>query len=283
MIRGYRSAARLGSLAIAIFAVIVTVLVCEAALRLIRPHDNVHRTATLGIYAADAELGWVLRPNLRHTRDWIGRSVTILTDQHGQRIAEGEAEPAEGTKIVFAGDSFVFGNEVNAEETFVHLIGKAAGPSRDAVNLGVGAYFLSQECLSLRRYLARDVSVAGAFLGLYIGNDLEAGRYPPATMGLDGNGYLRPRAGTDLDAALRPLPITVVLIPEYDQVYGPLGDLPNRMMASALAELGMPVVDLLPRMRSAAAGGASLYNEVVGGHLSLQGHRLVAEILSEHL
>jgi hypothetical protein len=85
------------------------------------------------------------------------------------------------------------------------------------------------------------------------------------------------------DARRRRVPITVVLLPERGQVEGLLGDLPERRMAELSSDLGFPVIDLLPRMRSATAGGAALYNEVVAGHLSPKGHEVVATVLLQYL
>jgi hypothetical protein len=72
-------------------------------------------------------------------------------------------------------------------------------------------------------------------------------------------------------------------MPERDQVYGSLSDLPNRMLSLILSDLGMPVLDLLPKMRSAAAERPPLWNDVAEGHLSPEGHRFVAEILMDQL
>lgn len=77
--------------------------------------------------------------------------------------------------------------------------------------------------------------------------------------------------------------ITVVLMREREQIHGSLSDLPNRMLSSMLADLGRPVTDLLPKMRSAAAARPPLWHDVVEGHLSPEGHRLVAEMLIDQL
>ena len=139
----------LGSVALAGLALTLTVAACEVTLRMFWPGENIQTTATLGIFAPDPEIGWVLQPGLRRSRNWSGRMVTIRTDEHGHRVAEGDDAAGQREKIAFAGDSYVFGNEVDEEDTFVHLMGKALGPERGAVNLGVGGYALSQECLAM--------------------------------------------------------------------------------------------------------------------------------------
>jgi len=299
----------------------------------------------LGIYAPDPELGWVLKPDLRVPRRWAGRTIMIRTDAAGQRIPDVKASKIGGEQIAFAGDSYVFGNEVNAEETFVYLLGEALGKA--SVNLGVGGYNLSQECLSLRRFMAQKTGIAQSFLVMYVGNDIEYGAYSSRTVSVDELGYLRdtpsgrwsevwrfaqqhsrfifylqtawrvlsparpvavsPARRANVghrwiydeaafsrdrlephrrvlamlrdDARRRDTPVSVVLMPEKDQVYGSLSDLPNRMISSMISELGMPVIDLLPDMRAAVGVRPPLWHDIAQGHLSPEGHRLVAETL----
>jgi hypothetical protein len=249
-----------------------------------------------------------------------------------------------GEQIAFAGDSFVFGNEVDADETFVELVGRAVDTK--TVNLGVGGYRLSQSALMLARYLERHPDVGLGVLVIYIGNDLEHGARASPTLRVDARGYLvnappgpaaelrafalrrsrlffglhtiwrrlRPEPGRpQVSAAPRPrwiydehqlvpdrlaehratlarlqrrthslgVPLLVVLMPEREQVYGALGDLPNRALDLQLSDLGLAHLDLLPPMRSAALERPPLWNDVVEGHLSIDGHRLVSEVLTE--
>ena len=81
------------------------------------------------------------------------------------------------------------------------------------------------------------------------------------------------------DARVRGIPVTVVLMPEKGQIYGSLSDLPNRMLSLTLSHLGMPVVDLLPAMRRVATERPPFWHDIIEGHLSPEGHRLVADIL----
>jgi hypothetical protein len=229
--------------------------------------------------------------------------------------------------IAFAGDSYVFGNEVNAEDTFVHLIENAI--LRPTVNLGIGGYSLSQSSLALRLALAQSPPIAAGFLVIYVGNDLEFGAFPPETRGVDPEGFLRdegplrwhlvrlrghalrysrlfftinnawrvlraeaPADGQPVptevghrwiysedaaverledhrrvltmlrdEAAARNTTVTVVIMPEKDQVYGSLSDRPNLMLHAILSDLGFPFVDLLPLMRERASRGPSLWQD----------------------
>jgi hypothetical protein len=121
--------------------------------------------------------------------------VVIRTDADGHRIPAARALNPDAVRldaapIVFAGDSYVFGNEVNAEETFVYLVEESLS-SRRVVNIGVGGYFLSQTCRALQRYITQRGEVGRAFLVIYIGNDIEHGAYPPELTRVDRYGYLR--------------------------------------------------------------------------------------------
>ncbi len=328
-------------------SVAVALLACELALRA-APDENVQTTSTLGLFAPDPELRWVLKPDLRVIRDWAGRPIVIRTDHDGHRIADRDSASVPHDPIAFGGDSYVFGNEVNAEETFVHLVGRAMGTERAAINVGVGGYSLTQECLALRRYLHAQAPIRHAVLVVYVGNDVEWGADSGQTIGVDDDGLLsyRPqspwgKAGYFLlrhsklafrvhvasqlswigrlhpfssksrpyrwiydpraftldriadhrrvvatlrdDACAAHVPLTVVLMPEEEQVYGSLGDLPNQMLGAMVSSLGVPVIDLLPAMRRAAPTGPPLYNQVTAGHLSPTGHRLVARVLIHHL
>jgi hypothetical protein len=82
---------RLRYLTVALAASTVAFLICEIVLRLLRPGDDVHTTATLGIYAPEPELGWALKPDIRVSRRWAGRTVLIRTDAAGQRIPDVKA------------------------------------------------------------------------------------------------------------------------------------------------------------------------------------------------
>lgn len=338
-----------GRLVLTVAAVNLVFVSGEAALRLLGVGENTHTTVTLDIYAPDPQLGWVLKPNMRVTRPWAGHTVVIRTDAEGHRIPDHATTGSGAARVAFAGDSFVMGNEVNAEDTFAHLVGRAM--STRTVNLGVSGYALSQECQSLRRFMTQASGITHAFLIVYLGNDLEYGAYPPSRRGVDADGYLhdeppattmkahlrvfavrhslllfdvhdalerirgeiaaRRRTGRQPgyrwiydeaaftrnrldahrkvlaalcdDARIRGVPLTVVMMPEREQVYGTSSDLPNRRLSAVLRELGIPAIDLLPLMRGIAARRPPLWHDLRDGHLSTEGHRFVAEVLVDYV
>jgi hypothetical protein len=181
MTRDTRWTVRLRFLAMVLGGVVIGLLICEVAIRLLRPGENLYASATLGVFAPDPELGWVHKHDYTGSRKWLGRIVLIRTDAEGHRIPNMGVSNGGAELIAFAGDSYVFGYEVNAEETFVHLLGEAS--RKRTVNLGVGGYALSQECLALRRFMAQKTEITQGFLVIYLGNDIESGAYPSKTLG----------------------------------------------------------------------------------------------------
>ena len=176
--------------ALLLTSIAASLALAELLLRLFPSAANVSATASLGILKPDADLGWVLKPNVITHLEWAGRDITIHTDAAGHRIpvAVAQSHFSSDSIIAIAGDSYVFGNEVNAEETFTWLI--AERMHERTVNLGVGGYALSQECLSLRRYLATHPRTSRAFLVVYIGNDIEFGVDPVPGSHVDARGGL---------------------------------------------------------------------------------------------
>ena len=338
-------ASRLKAILIVLASILVPLAVCEIVLRVVMRKDNVYATASLGLFAPDPELVWVNRSNLRFVKNWGDREVLIRTDARGRRIPAKvvPAGPRPG-EVVFAGDSYVFGNEVDAEETFVQLVGQSAG--RSVVNLGVSGYSLSQSAGMLKRFMAEEAghAVAHAYEVIYIGNDIEEVESVARSMRVDAYGSLRPATyhrpwldfaiehsrlafylvpvcrillgkvrggdtvepvrwlydpgGITLDrlaeqrrvlerlrdaARTRGVALTVVLLPEKEQVYGKLSDLPNRMLSTILTELGLPAIDLLPEMRASAGSRPPFWFDAIRGHLTPEGHRLVAEVIGKDL
>jgi hypothetical protein len=142
----------------------------------------------LNVYAPDPDLGWKLRSDARASVDWLGRAIVVRTDEHGHRVPEGPTQ-GHGPALVFAGDSYTFGNEVEAQETFAWQTGRLLG--LPAVNLGVGGYSLDQACRSLERYLShQDQPVHHSLLAVFIGNDIEYGAAPVRPTHVDDSGHL---------------------------------------------------------------------------------------------
>jgi hypothetical protein len=109
-------------------------------------------TSTRGrlLYETDPRLGYRLRPNLDVTRQRDDAPWSFRTDSQGRRRVP---QPQDGTSentVVIVGDSLVFGDGVDDDETVAAHI---ARKGFHVVNLGVPGYGTHQELLALRRYL----------------------------------------------------------------------------------------------------------------------------------
>ena len=81
------------------------------------------------------------------------------------------------------------------------------------------------------------------------------------------------------------LPLTVVALPDKDQVYKTFADQadqrrPIQVLTNMLAELEIDYLDLLPVFLQWEDG--PLYNMTPAGHLSAQGHRVAAQTIEKH-
>jgi hypothetical protein len=97
------------------------------------------------LLAFDAELGWCSRPESSaegYSFDWAGARIGA---------APLAREPApDRTRVVALGDSFTFGLEVGARETWIAVLERAR-PELEIANLGVCGYDLVQSLLRWRR------------------------------------------------------------------------------------------------------------------------------------
>jgi hypothetical protein len=99
------------------------------------------------LFRHDAELGWAPLPNASATFTGT-RTVTVRNNSLGLR----DVEPAGGRKptVLFVGDSFVWGYDVEAGERFTEVL-RAKLPGARIVNAGVPGYGTDQEYLLLSR------------------------------------------------------------------------------------------------------------------------------------
>ena len=142
-----------------------------------------------GIGVFDGTLGWSLRPSAvsedgrTHTnaRGWRGR--IDLADHPGQ----GQL------RIVCAGDSFTFCEEVADEEAWPHLLGERFGARAEVANLGVGGYGTDQALLRFARDYPR-AAVDVVFIGLLLENiGRNVNRYRPRWYPRAGSATAKPR------------------------------------------------------------------------------------------
>jgi GDSL-like lipase/acylhydrolase family protein len=132
-------------------AVIACLGLCEILLRVFFRQSlgpvNDERSLT---YRYDSELGWFPVPN--STKRFTGsRTITVTHNSKGFR----DREPVETNKprIVFLGDSLVWGFDAEAGERFTEKL-QADHPEWAVYNMGVSGYGTDQEYLLLQRFFA---------------------------------------------------------------------------------------------------------------------------------
>lgn len=96
-------------------------------------------------------------------------NVTYLTDHKGARVGRGKTQ--SGEKLLLGlGDSFMFGVGVEAEETFISLLGKKLGDWK-VENLGVVGWGNSEVLLRLQEYLKKEKKPDLVVVSFFEGND----------------------------------------------------------------------------------------------------------------
>lgn len=99
------------------------------------------------LFRHDSALGWSPIPN--SVAQFHG-SRTITVKHNGLGLRDIEHDDASQTTILFVGDSFVWGYDVEAEDRFTELL-RDRRPGIKMVNAGVPGYGTAQEYLLLER------------------------------------------------------------------------------------------------------------------------------------
>jgi GDSL-like Lipase/Acylhydrolase family len=190
------SAARnlLRTLGIHVAVWLATLAIIELALRIADPRvlreGQSERTIA---YRHDAELGWAPVPNSEFT---VTAERPIHAKHNSLGLRDVELSASGKPRVLFVGDSFVWGNDVEADERFTDLLRKRL-PGHDIVNAGVSGYGTDQEYLWLQRLWDR-IKPQVVVLMFTVVNDrwdnISNVRY---------DGYFKPYFATAADGALR--------------------------------------------------------------------------------
>jgi len=99
----------------------------------------------------DSELGWKGVPKGRAEYFTLNNRVWIALNADGFRDLEYEDQKADNPAIVFLGDSFTWGYEVEFEEMFVTKVRNRL-PAYEILNLAYQGYGTDQELLTFKRW-----------------------------------------------------------------------------------------------------------------------------------
>ncbi len=138
-------------LALALGAIIVSLVAIECALRLLghEPRRDPVNVGFASWAAADAELGWVNRPGTWKAAE--PGNVPLTFEDDGRRHDPAANKPASPARILVVGCSFTQGYGVADDQTYAHFINRSL-PSANVVNFGTGAYGSYQSRLRVNRY-----------------------------------------------------------------------------------------------------------------------------------
>ncbi|MFH1770955.1 MAG: GDSL-type esterase/lipase family protein [archaeon] len=183
------------NLIVLLVTLILCFLILEVITRILFPNFSPSRDNEFQFYEYDSVLGWKNNPGaegLFKTPDTLSY-VTI--NSKGLRDKEYDYEKDSSVKrILFFGDSHVWGYGLNNSDRFSEILEKKLGEDYEVINMGVTGYSTDQEFLLLRdeglKYNPNVVVL------VFYANDLGGGLhnlrsgYYKSTIAKDGEGYV---------------------------------------------------------------------------------------------
>ena len=195
----------LANLTLLAATLLICLLLLELTLRLFDRGDNIRITAKLTTFTPHPQADFALKPNILLATYWNGRKIYIKTNPAGRRIpiAPDFAEQRGNPQLICAGDSYVFGNEENAADTFVHLLRQSLDV--DTINLGTGSYSTTQSLARLQEYIAANPThlPRRVLLFFFLGNDFHDNIRPPGAIAVDPDGRLHGEGDSATDLLRR--------------------------------------------------------------------------------
>ena len=309
--RGGKLKALLRSLAASLLVTAVTLAALEIVLRVADFRElregNSERSLS---YRYDAELGWMPAPG---SNSVVTNARTIRAHHNSLGLRDEEFSRDAKPTIMFVGDSFVWGLDVEADERFSELL-KPRIPDYKILAAGVSGYGTDQEYLLLKR-LWPQVNPAVVVLIFCTQNDRDDN-----TTNIRYEGYHKPYFATLADGslALKGVPVPESRLQYIKEDWWVRHSWLMRLVNAVYLKLRYPKLEvpdpterLVDKMRefveangakflvglqsSDAAlishlkanripyvsfDGADYYRDLlVGGHWTPEGHRLVADRL----
>lgn len=135
----------------ALLGVLVSIVLLELAARQLLPQElagGIFVDERNAVFAYHEELGWFPVPNRTRTYD---RSRPITAHHNSLGFRDRELTPSDKPRMLFVGDSFVWGFDVEEDERFTNLLVDQM-PEWDIRNIGISAYGNDQELMLLRRF-----------------------------------------------------------------------------------------------------------------------------------
>lgn len=164
-------AARLALLTV---SAIVTLLIAELAVRLVRPQPAF--IVSQGLYEGDPPRGYRLTPGFRgRMTNRVEYDTEVAINRQGLRGPELEPLPRGGVRILVLGDSFAFGVGAEQEESYparLEEILRARGVRAQVLNAGTPGYSVPDAVTWFQAHgkaLEPDV----VLLTVFTGNDLQ--------------------------------------------------------------------------------------------------------------
>jgi lysophospholipase L1-like esterase len=178
----------LGKIGAASMAVVVSMVLCEIAARIMYPTPPEPMREPQIMYRADPEVGFI---HVADQKGWQDDGLATINSLGLRGELPETPKPAGRLRVLAIGDSTTFGWGVADDETYViqlerMLEEQMPGRSIDVINGGVGAYDLKHETRLLKHFaptLEPDVVIVGLFW-----NDLPYELGSPDAASLPGAG-----------------------------------------------------------------------------------------------
>ena len=173
------------NLLLILVSLLVSLAIAEILVRIVAPVDFKRDERNI-LYQHDKLLGWFGKANIedKFAKAWAPRKITVKNNSLGFRDIEFTDNP-DKENIVFLGDSYVWGYDVEQEERFTEALRKKTN-GYDIYNLGVSGYGTDQEFLLLKKYFDK-FKPKIVFLNFCTNND-----FKDNVTNVRYGGYLRP-------------------------------------------------------------------------------------------